>query len=117
MDLKYDLVLLLVEQNVARLTGFRRRMDAQMVPESGVLFAGLLKGSIKKKSNPKCSAEDKKKKPQPVTNFRALEEEKQSRHVAVRAAERKALTSGPGNSEDFFRYKEERKTVIAGNVL
>lgn len=63
MDLKYDLVLLLVEQNVARLTGFRRRMDARMVPESGVLFAGLLKGSIKKKSNPKCSAEDKKKKP------------------------------------------------------
>lgn len=49
MDLKYDLVLLLVEQNVARLTGFRRRMDARMVPESGVLFAGLLKGSIKKK--------------------------------------------------------------------
>lgn len=62
MDLKYDLVLLLVEQNVARLTGFRRWMGAQTVPESGVLFAGLLKGSIKKKSNPKCSAEDKKKK-------------------------------------------------------
>lgn len=93
-------------------------MGAQAVPESGVLFAGLLKGSRKKKkSNPKCSAEDRKKKPQPVTNFRALEEEKQSRRVAVRAAERKALTSGPGNSEDFFRYKEERKTVIAGNVL
>lgn len=39
-------------------------MGAQMVPEPGVLFAGLLKGSIKKKkSNPKCSAEDKEKIP------------------------------------------------------
>lgn len=46
-----------------------------------------------------------------------MEEEKLSRRVAVRAAERKALTPGPGNSEDFFRYKEERKAVIAGNVL
>lgn len=38
-----------VEQSLARLTGFRRWMGAQTVPESGVLFAGLLKGSIKKK--------------------------------------------------------------------
>lgn len=53
-----------VEQNLARLTGFRRWMGAQTVPESGVLFAGLLKGSTKKKkSNPKCSAEDKEKIP------------------------------------------------------
>lgn len=87
-------------------------------PKVWSLVCRALERKYKEKNRiPSAQLKIRKKKTQPVTNFRALEEEKQSRHVAVRAAERKALTSGPGNSEDFFRYKEERKTVIAGNVL